>query len=118
MAKWNSADEVLNRWSQFLVGTATAALAAGFLSGVIGRARPIVLGLSMAWPSAFYAAMAWAFFLLLRSWIPPEDVPNATELAARATPFLALVTGFPAAALVCGIVGGVLGGVFGRRWSG
>lgn len=118
MAQWKSAGEVLERWNRFLPYTATIALAAGFLSGIIERARPIVLGLSMAWPSAFYAAMAWAFFLMLRSWIPPEDVPNANELMAAATPFLTLVTAFPVASLVCGIVGGFLGGVFGRRWFG
>jgi hypothetical protein len=37
---------------------------------------------------------------------------------AAATPFLTLVTAFPVASLVCGIVGGFLGGVFGRRWFG
>jgi hypothetical protein len=115
MAEWHSADEVLDRWSRFLPYTATIAFAAGFLSGAIDRARPIALGLSMAWPSAFYAAMAWALFLLIGSWVPPEDVPNATEFVTRATPFLALVTGFPVSSLLCGIVGGSLGGLLGRR---
>ena len=117
MAQWKTASELLERWTRFLPYTAAIALAAGFLSGALERARPIVLGLSMAWPSAFYAAMAWAFFLMLRSWIPPEDVPNANELVAAATPFLTLVTAFPVASLFCGIVGGILGGVIAQRWS-
>jgi len=114
MAQWKSAGEVLERWIRFLPYTAAIALAAGFLSGFIERGRPIVLGLSMAWPSAFYAAMAWAFFLMVRNWIPPEDVPNANELVAAATPFLTLVTAFPAASLVCGLAGGIIGGRVGR----
>jgi hypothetical protein len=114
MAQWKSAGELLERWIRFLPYTAAIAFTAGFLSGAIERARPFVLGVSMAWPSAFYAAMAWAFFLMVRNWIPPEDVPNANELVAAATPFLALVTAFPVASLVCGIVGGVLGGRVGR----
>lgn len=117
MAAWDSADEVLERWRRFLPYTAALAFVAGVLSGVIDRVRPIVLGLSMAWPSGFYAAMAWAFFLLIKSWVPPDNVRGAAELMAYTTPFLTLVTAIPAASLLCGIAGGVLGGLFARRGS-
>ena len=118
MAQWKHESELLERWNRFLLYAAAIALAAGFLSGVIERGRPIVLGLSMAWPSAFYAAMAWVFFLTITSLPPPPGVPPPEDFEGGATPFLALVTAFPVASLLCGIVGGVLGGVFARRGSG
>ena len=69
MAEWRDATEVLARWSRFLPETAGMACAAGFLSGLLDRARPLALGFALAWPSAAYATPAWAFFLLIRSWV-------------------------------------------------
>ncbi|HEX5110019.1 MAG TPA: hypothetical protein VFV95_16315 [Vicinamibacterales bacterium] len=118
MAQWKHESELLERWNRFLLYAAAIALAAGFLSGVSERARPMALGLSMAWPSAFYAAMAWALFLSITSLPPPPGVPPPSELDGGVTPFLTLLTAFPVASFACGIVGGVLGGMFARRWSG
>ena len=117
MSEWRDPTDILGQWNQLLPVTAAVACAAGLLSGALDRARPIALGLGMAWPSAAYAALAWAFFLLIRSWVPPEDLPNATALAAHATPFLILVTGFPVASLLGGIVGGASGRAFARRFT-
>src|SRR4029453_14202250 len=44
MGQWKSEGELLERWYRFLPYAAAIALAAGFLSGVIERGRPIVLG--------------------------------------------------------------------------
>jgi len=117
MAEWRDPTDILERWNRLLPVTAAIACAAGFLSGMLDRARPIALGLALAWPSAAYAMLAWTFFLLIRSWVPPEDLPGATELAAHARPFLILVTGFPVASLVGGIVGGASGRAFSRRFT-
>jgi hypothetical protein len=115
MADWRDPADILDRWARLLPVTAAIACAAGLLSGVLDRVRPIALGLGMAWPSALYAVLAWAFFLLIRSWVPPEDLPSATELAVHARPFLFLVTAFPVASLLGGIAGGASGRAFVRE---
>ena len=117
MAAWRDPTDILDRWNHLLPVTAAIACAAGLLSGVLDRTRPIALGFGMAWPSAAYAALAWAFFLLIRSWVPPDDLANATALAAHAIPFLILVTGFPVASLLGGIAGGASGRAFSRRFT-
>jgi hypothetical protein len=114
MAQWKHEGELLELWNRFLPFAAAVALVAGVLSGFIERGRPIVLGLSMAWPSAFYAGMAWAFFLTITSLPPPPGVPPPSEFEGGVTPFLARITAFPVASFACGIVGGIIGGRMGR----
>jgi hypothetical protein len=103
------AQDVLNRWEARLPYVAGAALVAAFLSGLLDRAGPVGAGLALAWPSGFYAAMAWVFYLWLRSFIPTEDMGRLAELVGYATPFLTLVTAYPGAAFVCGVAGAIVG---------
>jgi hypothetical protein len=109
MANGLTVDGVLSRWRAYLPLTAVAALVAAFLSALLDGTRPVRCGLALAWPSALYAAMAWVFYLWLRSFIPPADLPMAAELEGYATPFLTLVTAYPAAAIVAGVSGAIGG---------
>jgi hypothetical protein len=109
-----SAEEVLSRWRACLPYTAGAAFVAAMLSGLLDHVGPLRAGFALAWPSGMYAGMAWALYVWLSSFIPPEDVTRLAELVGYASAFLTLVTAYPGAAFASGAMGAIVGRALGR----
>ena len=108
-----SYQDLLDVWWDLLPMVAIGSAIAGFLSSVLGTSNPLALAFWLGMPTAMYAALAWATYTLVAGWVPPGDAAGRAELDHYAGPLMVILTAFPVASFVAGLVGAIVG-AYGR----
>jgi len=108
-----SYQDLLDIWWARLPMVAIGSAIAGFLSSGLGTSNPLALAFWLGMPTAAYAALAWATYTLVAGWVPPGDAAGRAELDHYARPLMVILTAFPVASFVAGLVGAIVG-AYGR----
>lgn len=106
-----TAETIVDAWHARLPLVAAAGAITGVAAGWFTPLGGIRLGITLAWPSAFYAAFAWALYYWLRQLasVDPVEPAMIAELETRGAQFLTLITAFPSVLLVTGCLGVIAG---------